>query len=310
MSYTDNDNVQTAVQSPGEIIDQAVEAVDQLMFDAVDSEVEVLRDASRHIISAGGKRIRPRLVMLSFAATGGADLMTATAPAAAVELVHTASVVHDDINDHGMLRRGRPSVNSKWGRTFALLTGDFLFTKVYELMAPFDGLNTILSEGTIALVEGETLQAYAVKHDQLNSEMYMKIIGRKTAALFRSGAKIGATLAGATQAEVDALGNYGWKVGLAFQIIDDILDLVGNVEQTGKTIGIDQAQGKGFASVSGDDPVADVKNKLLKGDRIERARLQARQLVNEAIDELDNIPDSPFKDEMVKLANAIIDRKK
>ena len=111
------------------------------MMDIVNSNVTVLRDASKHILKAGGKRIRPRMVLLSHIATGGNNIDETVRIAAAIELVHTASVVHDDINDHGVVRRGRPSVNAIWGRTFALLTGDFLFTKVYELMAPFRSLN-------------------------------------------------------------------------------------------------------------------------------------------------------------------------
>jgi geranylgeranyl pyrophosphate synthase len=134
-------------------INHAMQAVEDKMNDIVESDVTVLRDASRHILSAGGKRVRPRLLMLSYEATGGQQIEYAAPVAAAVELVHTASVVHDDINDHGFVRRGRPSVNAIWGRTFALLTGDFLFTKVYELMAPYKDMNIILAAATMALVE-------------------------------------------------------------------------------------------------------------------------------------------------------------
>ena len=126
----------------------AMQAVEDTMTEIVASDVDTLRDASQHILSAGGKRVRPRLVILAYAATGGEDIAYAAPVAAAVELVHTASVVHDDINDHGFMRRGRPSVNAIWGRTFALLTGDFLFTKVYELMAPYKDLNVALAEAT------------------------------------------------------------------------------------------------------------------------------------------------------------------
>ncbi|MFW5691939.1 MAG: polyprenyl synthetase family protein [Chloroflexota bacterium] len=307
-SQSPSDTADTVETRLLEIIDKALEAVDQAMYDAVDSEVEVLRDASRHILQSGGKRVRPRLMMLSFAATGGADLLKAVQPAAAIELMHTASVVHDDINDHGVMRRGRPSVNAIWGRTFALLTGDFLFTKVYELMAPYDNLNVVLAEGAIALVEGETLQAAAVKENKLTSETYMQIIGLKTAALFRSGAIIGGRLAGATEKEIEALSTFGYNVGLAFQIIDDILDLTGSDEQLGKTSGIDRTQGKGISSVT--DVSDSIKNKLLEGDRLERARAQAKGLVTQAIEVLEVIPASPYRDELVNLAHSVINRKR
>src|SRR5205085_9772011 len=116
---------------------------------------------------------------------------------AAIELVRTATLVHDDINDHGTTRRGRVTVNERWGRTFALLTGDFLFTKVYELMAPYKDLNIALAEATVALVEGETLQASAVKDNNFTREVYYRIIALKTAALFKASASLGAQLADA-----------------------------------------------------------------------------------------------------------------
>jgi len=306
--YVKDGTAEAVVNDNLDVIERALDAVEQVMRDVVNSEVEVLRDASRHILQAGGKRVRPRLVLLSFAATGGADLAEVARPAAAVELVHTASVVHDDINDHGVMRRGRPSINAIWGRTFALLTGDFLFTKVYELMAPYKDLNITLSDATVALVEGETLQASAVKENNLTSEVYFQVIGLKTAALFRSGASIGAQLAGATEAEVDALGTFGYNIGLAFQIVDDILDLTADDAQLGKTAGLDTGQGKGIASVQEENPMQKVKNKLLAGDRVERGRLQAKQLVDAAIDELSVIPESPYKDELVALAYSVINR--
>lgn len=304
-------------------ITQAMQAVEQIMSDAVNSEVDILRDASQHILSAGGKRIRPRLTLLSYAAVGGQDLETVIPVAAAVELVHTASVVHDDINDHGVMRRGRPSVNAIWGRTFALLTGDFLFTKVYELMAPYKDLNVTLARGTVALVEGETLQASAAKEGILTREIYYRIIGLKTAALFRSGAEMGAQLADASPEQVEALGQYGYNIGLAFQIVDDILDLIADSAQLGKTAGIDLAQGKGVGTVYATnggtvtleavaeapaDPLMAIKQKILQGDAIEQARAQARYLVQLAIDALDVLPESGAKSELIDLANSVVDR--
>ena len=160
------------------LVDDGLKAMEQAMFQVTNSDVDVLRDASRHILGAGGKRIRPRLLLLAYLAMGGDDLQKIAKPAAAVELMHTASVVHDDINDHGIVRRGRPSVNSIWGRTFALLTGDFLFTAVYELMAPYGQLNVDLANAATALVEGETLQASAVKNKPLQE--------KSTCALYHS----------------------------------------------------------------------------------------------------------------------------
>jgi geranylgeranyl pyrophosphate synthase len=307
-------------------IKQAMDLVENIIIDVVNSDVTILRDASRHILEAGGKRIRPRMLMLIYAASGGTDPAYAAPVAGAVELVHTASVVHDDINDHGIVRRGRPSVNAIWGRTFALLTGDFLFTKVYELMAPYKDLNVVLAEATVALVEGETLQASAVKDNNFTREVYYQIISRKTAVLFKAAASLGAMLANADEAVVNAMGQYGYNLGLAFQMIDDVLDLTADTQQLGKTAGIDLAQGRGYGAAYAKngsatngvavaeeddmaaDPMTTIREKLLRGDAIDEASKQARQFTEMALASLDILPDSAAKDELVDLAYQVIDR--
>ncbi len=302
-------------------LEEAMQQVEKAMLDVVTSDVDELRDASRHILSAGGKRIRPRLLMLSYMATGGSDFAYAAPPAGAIELMHTASVVHDDINDHGVLRRGRPSVNAIWGRTFALLTGDFLFTTVYKLAAPYKDLNVDLANAAMALVEGETMQASAVKNNNFSREIYAQIIGLKTAALFEAAGSIGAKLAGAPEEQVRALGRYGYNVGLAFQIVDDILDIIGDEQTLGKTSGIDVSQGRGFTSAyqngggaavaeapASEDLMESIKRKLLKGDALAEAEQQAQALITIAIDALDVLPSSAARDELVKLAELVVHR--
>jgi geranylgeranyl pyrophosphate synthase len=301
-------------------------------MDAVTSDVSVLQEASQHILRAGGKRIRPRMMLLAYQALGGTNLADVTPVAAAVELVHTASVVHDDINDHGLVRRGRPSVNALWGRTFALLTGDFLFTKVYELMAPHKDLNELLADAVVALVEGETLQAAAVKDNDFTREVYYQIIARKTAALFQSAAQMAGRLAQAGDAVENALKIFGFNVGLAFQIIDDVLDLTADEAQLGKTSGIDLAQGRGYVAAYGHeggngngnghgaatavleapppavDPLTSIKEKVLQGDAIAEAYEKARELVDMAVACLAVIPPSAARDELVQLANLVVER--
>ena len=295
-----------------QLLNQGLQSVEDAMLEVVNSEVTVLRDASEHILSAGGKRVRPRLLMLSYLAAGGTDVDYASAPAAAIELMHTASVVHDDINDHGVMRRGQVSVNAKWGRTFALLTGDYLFTSVYELMAPYGDLNRDLASSATALVEGETLQAWAVKNNQFTSENYIRIIALKTAALFKAAGAIGAKLADADDAIIETLSDYAYNIGLAFQIIDDILDIVGDEEKLGKTSGIDLVQGRGFAAVetheNEEDIFESIKRKLMSGNRLQEAREQAEALVAVAISSLDILPDSFAKSGLIDLANTVINR--
>ena len=299
-----------------QLVALSLEAVENALKDVVKSDVSVLQDASLHILSAGGKRIRPRLLTLSYLALGGTDIEHIAPAAAAVELMHTASVVHDDINDHGVLRRGRPSVNALWGRTFALLTGDFLFTTVYRLMAPYGDLNIDLAAAATALVEGETLQASAVKENTFTREVYMRIIGLKTAALFQAATSIGAKLSNATTEHVQSLANFGYHVGLAFQIADDILDIVGDDEQLGKTSGIDLEQGRGFVATNqtndnatvAEDFMEQMKSKLMGGDALQEARDQAKALVELSIQYLEFLPDSFAKRELIDLAKTVVDR--
>lgn len=301
-----------------EKLDEGLAAVERAMLDATESQVEVLRDASRHILSAGGKRIRPRLLLLAYIALGGRDLERVAGPAAAIELMHTASVVHDDINDHGIMRRGRPSVNATWGRTFALLTGDFLFTAVYELMAPYGDLNRDLARAATALVEGETLQAAAVKDNDFSRAVYMRVIALKTAALFRAAGAIGAKLADAHPNAIEALSDFGFNLGLAFQIVDDILDLVADEERLGKTAGIDMDQGRGVAVALGadngngrllaGDPLDDIKRRMLEGDAIELARGQAKRLVDNAVERLSVLEATPARQALVEMARLVVER--
>ncbi len=299
-------------------IGDGLEAVEQAMRSVTNSQVDVLRDASQHILSAGGKRIRPRLLLLSYRALGGDNFDYAAKPAAAVELMHTASVVHDDINDHGVVRRGRPSVNALWGRTFALLTGDFLFTAVYELMAPYGDFNVALARAATALVEGETLQASAVKNGRFTREAYLRIISLKTAALFRAASEIGAKLAGANINETKILADFGFSIGMAFQIVDDILDIVADEITLGKTSGVDIGQGRGVAVAMQDhngsarvaDPVEAIKRRLLEGDTIDKARARAQVLVENAVAGLDALEDSAAKAELIALAYGVIQRER
>jgi geranylgeranyl pyrophosphate synthase len=306
--------------------EQALHAIDELLKSIVNSDVDVLREASHHILEAGGKRVRPRLTLLAYEAVGGTDFTRVLPVAAAVELVHTATLVHDDINDHGSMRRGRPSVNARWGRTFALLTGDYLFTKVYELMAPYQDLNVVFADATVALVEGETLQAAAAKSGQLDRETYTRIIAKKTASLFAAATKLGAMLGNADKDQVSALEQYGFNLGLAFQIVDDILDLIADSKKLGKTAGIDVAQGKGIVTalatanggkassatavidVDAADPMAAFKQKMLSGNYIQEGRENADRLAMLAAMSLSVLPPSSALDELQALSRYVVER--
>jgi geranylgeranyl pyrophosphate synthase len=304
-------------------IESGFAAVDQTLLDVVATDVQMLQDASHHIISSGGKRIRPRVVFLSYLAAGGTDLADVVPLAAAIELVHTATLVHDDINDHSLTRRGKISVHARFGRTFALLTGDYLFTKVYELMAPYGPqYNRIMADACVSLVEGETLQAAAAKAGTINQETYKVIITRKTASLFGAAASMGTSLAGGDETLASKLSDYGYNLGLAFQIVDDILDIVGDPDLMGKPVGSDLVQGagalvaqngkKGFgpANVPSPDPIDEYIARLRDSGAVELAFAQANEWAGRARKALNFLPDSPAKTELYRLVDLVIEREK
>lgn len=306
-------------------INEGLKAVDACVQSVISSDVQILNEASHHIVESGGKRLRPRLALLSYLAAGGAEIEQVAPLAAAVELVHTATLVHDDINDHSLTRRGKVTVHARWGRTFALLTGDYLFTKVYEMMAPYGAAyNVIMAEACVRLVEGETLQAQAAKTGDLDRETYKTIIARKTASLFEASARMGAMLGGGDEKMVNALGDYAHYLGLAFQIVDDILDIIGDPQKMGKPAGADLAHGMGVLMVKNGqttpapvavlepepevDPIQKMMRRLRESGAVEVARLQAVEMSGRARQALAPLPTSLARQEMERLIDSVIDR--
>jgi octaprenyl-diphosphate synthase len=212
---------------------------------AISSQVHLLAEASEHIIRAGGKRIRPQIVLLAYKAVGGQDVACAIPVAAAVELIHTASLIHDDINDRSGLRRGRPTVNARWGNTAALLTGDFIFGRLMQLIGSFDAkIIQVLANACVSIVEGETRQMLTLGDIHMTEETYLEIVHQKTASLFAASAETGGIIGQTTELQTRALAEYGFNLGMAFQIKDDALDYVGGVDRLGKPVTLDLAQGK------------------------------------------------------------------
>lgn len=307
-----------------EQIKGGLDAVEQKLRRVVESDVEVLDEASHHIITSGGKRLRPRLLFLSYLAAGGEELDEVVPMAAAVELVHTATLVHDDINDHSVMRRGKITVHARWGRTFALLAGDYLFAKVYEMMAPYGvRMNTIMADATVELVEGETLQAAAAKAGRLDRETYKEIISRKTASLFRASAEMASRIAGAPEEVVTGLRDYAYYVGLAFQIVDDMLDIIGDPEVMGKPIGADVEQGMGAVALQNGhkahaasvaeaeaDPLQVMMSELRESGAVEVARAEAQEMARRAHVALQRVPPSAARDELDALIDQILERER
>lgn len=230
-----------------------VDPVIQKVF-GLERQPRALYDASRHLIQAGGKRLRPFLVVKSCESVGGA-LDDALYVAAAVEVLHNFTLIHDDIMDRDEKRRGSPTVHVKWGIPIAIAAGDLLFADVYKLIlsrAPTSdcsharALRVIetLTDATIAICEGQVMDLTFEEMTDVSEEDYMRMIGGKTAALFEASARCGAIVGGGRADQVRRLGNFGRYGGLAFQMIDDVLGVVGDEKALGKPVGSDLREGK------------------------------------------------------------------
>jgi heptaprenyl diphosphate synthase len=214
-----------------------------LMSSAKDSLHPLVSDASTHLIKAGGKRVRPALVMLA-ARAGESGRAATDLSAAAIELVHLATLYHDDVIDETETRRGVPTVHSKWGIEVAVLAGDFLFARGCALGAEAGGeVPGILAHAIAEVCEGQIVETANLGDPSRPVDDYTETIRRKTAALFRAACELGAATSGATAEHRSALKDYGERLGLAFQIVDDVLDLVGDPDVTGKIPGTDLKEG-------------------------------------------------------------------
>lgn len=219
--------------------------VNDVIIDRMESPVEMIPNLAGHLINSGGKRIRPMLT-LAAAKMCGYDGDAQLKLAAAVEFIHTATLLHDDVIDESDLRRGSPTANTIWGNQASVLVGDFLFSRSFQLMIEADNVRVldILANASAVIAEGEVMQLITARNTSTTEDNYLKVIGAKTAALFEAATQVGAVIAGASQGQEDALHSYGHNLGIAFQIVDDALDYSGAQAKLGKTIGDDFREGK------------------------------------------------------------------
>ena len=227
------------------LVSSDVARVNQLILDRMQSSVPLIPQLAGHIIAAGGKRLRPMLT-LAAAKLCGYQGDSHIALATSVEFIHTATLLHDDVVDQSMLRRGQDSANSLWGDQASILVGDFLFSRAFQLMVENGSLEvlSILSEASAVIAEGEVLQLMTTNDTETSEEAYLDVVRAKTAKLFAAATEIGAVVAGRPKAERQALESYGMNLGIAFQLIDDVLDYSASERELGKTIGDDFREGK------------------------------------------------------------------
>lgn len=299
------------------------------------SEIGAVRDISDHTLLAGGKRLRPALAILGARLVGReypADRVAAAA--AAAEMIHMATLMHDDVVDASPERRGRPTASSMWGNGITVLTGDYLLAKSISLLAHNDEnlhVVRVFSDVTVAMAEGEVLQA-AVAHDlEVSETTYEKIIDRKTARFLAGCCETGGMLGGANENERASLRTYGYELGIAFQIADDLLDFLGDPQTTGKALGTDLRDGRvtlplihalQTANVEertllcsllerpdlGDAEVAAVTALIARHGGFEAARRIADERSRRAISHVSRFGPDPYRDTLERLARYVVGR--
>jgi len=227
------------------VIADDMAAVDRVLRDSLNSDVALIRQVADYIIGGGGKRLRPALLVLAATACGyrGGDHHTL---AAAIEMIHTATLLHDDVVDESQLRRGHATANAQFGNPAAVLVGDFLYSRTFQLMVGVNRMRvlSIIADATNLIAEGEVLQLMHAGDAALDEPAYFAVIERKTAKLFEAAGRLGAVLGNASAEGEEALARYGMHLGTAFQIMDDVLDYSGETSEIGKNLGDDLAEGK------------------------------------------------------------------
>jgi heptaprenyl diphosphate synthase len=313
---------------PFDSVAQELDLVEKNLVRSIGSAESTLTEIAAHLICGGGKRIRPMIALLAFKAFGGKKVEDIIDIATALELIHTATLLHDDIIDGAETRRGKESAYKKFGLKSTLVAGDFLFIKAFEFAGKFD--DTVVqwtADACTRLTEGEILQGYFNRNTDVTIDDYLEIVKRKTASLFQTGAKIGIYQAGAGRALVEEMDRYGLNLGIAFQIIDDVLDVVGHKELLGKPTGIDLRDGnpslpiilalhakqteviETFRSSRPDE--AEIQRALTairEGPAIEEARALSRTYAERALGPVKKLPPSLYRNALKTLIQLIVDR--
>jgi octaprenyl-diphosphate synthase len=304
--------------------------VERLMTDTVRSENPELNEICNYVLRSNGKRIRPAMCLLAFYACGGKDPKRAIDVAAAIEIIHNATLVHDDINDQGEMRRGAQAAYKKYSIGKSIVAGDFMFAIGYRLIGSASHeIVDYLVGASAAMGAGEFDQKDFEHSVKVTEENYMKIIEEKTARLIECGAKIGAFLAGVESGTIDKVGEFAFRTGLAFQIVDDILDVTGNESITGKRTGSDIMEGKPtlptiYAMM---DPIhgkrieelftkndldwseaSEATDLIKKTDAIKKCLEKAKTIAESSIVFLDVLEDSNYKRSLIDLSNYIVHR--
>tara|TARA_R110002049_G_scaffold307454_1_gene507985 strand:- start:223 stop:1212 length:990 start_codon:yes stop_codon:yes gene_type:complete len=320
------------------VVSADFDAVNQFIIDQLYSDVALVESIGHYIIDAGGKRMRPVLVLLSAKSCdyqGDQHISLA----AVIEFIHTATLLHDDVVDMSSMRRGRPTANEQWSNPSSVLVGDFIYSRAFQVLVSIGNMDImrIIADTTNRIAEGEVLQLINKNNSAATQEGYMNVIRHKTAILFQAAAECGAILAGASPQQQQILRDVGMHIGMAFQLIDDVLDYEGDAATMGKNIGDDLAEGKPtlpliHAMRTGSKEEAELLKRCIEGAQQDmEAELAQQQLTDviaiikrsgsldytrdlalaesdKAIALLANLDDSPFRQALIDMANLAVKR--
>jgi octaprenyl-diphosphate synthase len=305
-------------------------AVDEVIRQRLHSEVVLIRQIADYIIGGGGKRLRPVLLILTARACRYEGRHHHEL-AAVIEFIHTATLLHDDVVDQSALRRGRSTANSLFGNAAAVLVGDFVYSRAFQMMVSVENMKVlrVLADATNVIAEGEVLQLMNCHNADLDEQGYLQVIRYKTAKLFEAATRLGAILGGAGEAAEDAMAAYGAHLGTAFQLIDDVLDYSGDHAVIGKNVGDDLAEGKATLPLiyamkrgtreqaalvrraiecGGLDDLDAVLESIGASGALEYARAQAQSEARAACASLAVLPQSSYRDYLLQLADFAVTR--
>lgn len=311
-------------------IEEDLSRMEEIIADAARSENPELTEMCSYVLQVQGKRLRPAVCLLSYLACGGEDMEKPVMIAAALEIIHNATLVHDDINDEAELRRGRKALYKEYALSKSIVTGDFLLAIGFRLVGKTSPeLAEYIVEAATSMGIGEFNQSDFEYDGEVSESDYMEIVNGKTARLIESSAKCGAFLAGSDIAVIDSLGEFALKIGIAFQIVDDVLDVIGDPGSTGKPVGNDILEGKPTLPIifaiqdeeHGDrirelfedrgltqEEVEHTIGLMKQTDFLERCMATAEDLVREGKRALEVLEDSRYKDSLYALADFILER--
>lgn len=267
-------------------ITEDMRAVDAVIRKSLHSEVALINQVADYIINSGGKRLRPALVLLSAGVFGKIETHHHEL-AAVVEFIHTATLLHDDVVDESALRRGRATANTLFGNAASVLVGDFVYSRAFQMMVGVQNMRVmdILAEATNIIAEGEVLQLLNINDADISDDDYLRVIHYKTAKLFEAATRLGAVICQASTEDENAMAEYGMRLGTAFQLIDDVLDLSGNSEDIGKNLGDDIAEGKPTLPLLFAMRHGDAKQSQLIRHAIEQGGLEDFSAIIQAVEE-------------------------